>query len=62
MHSVAAVKYIYKYITKGSACVMMRLANGEERDITHDEVTRYVNSRYVSASEAIGRLYEMKIQ
>ena len=27
-----------------------------------DEVTRYVNSCYVSASEAIGRLYEMKIQ
>ena len=62
VHSVAAVKYLYKYITKGSDRVMMRLANGEERDITHDEVTRYVNSRYVSASEAIGRLYEMKIQ
>ena len=40
---------------------MVRLANGQERDITNDEVERYVNARYISASEAYWRLYEFNI-
>ncbi|XP_072013683.1 uncharacterized protein [Amphiura filiformis] len=61
VHSVKAVKYLYKYITKGSDRVMVRLANGEEVNITNDEVERYVNARYVSASHALWRIYEFKL-
>ena len=59
--SVSCVKYLYKYTCKGSDRVMVRLASGEEKDITGDEVERYQNARYVSASEAYRRLYEFKI-
>jgi hypothetical protein len=48
----SCVKYLYKYTCQGSDRVMVRLANGQERDITNDEVECYVNARYVSASEA----------
>ena len=59
--SVQCVKYLYKYITKGSDRVIIQLANGEKRDITNDEVARFQNARYVSASEAYWRLYEFRI-
>ncbi len=59
--SVSCVKYLYKYTCKGSDKVMVRLANGEERDITNDEVERYVTARYISASEAYWRMFEFKI-
>ena len=62
VHSVSAVKYLYKYITKGSDHVMMRLSNGQERDITNDEIESFVNARYISASEAYWRIYEFNIQ
>lgn len=61
VHSVKAVKYLYKYITKGCDRVMMRLGNGEEVDITNNEIERFVNARYISASQAFWRLYEFKI-
>ena len=50
VYLVMAVKYLYKHITKGSDRVMLHLANGNQRDITNDE--RFVNARYISASEA----------
>ena len=62
VHSVSAVKYLYKYITKGSDHVMMRLSNGQEKDITDDEIECFVNARYISASEAYWRIYEFNIQ
>ena len=58
VHSVSAVKYLYKYITKGSDRVMMRLSNGQERDITDDEIERFVNAKYISASEAYWCIYD----
>ena len=33
----------------------------ETRDITNDEIERYVNARYVTASEAYWQLYEFNI-
>lgn len=59
--SVSCVKYLYKYTCKGSDRVMVKLATGQEKDITNDEVERYVNARYISASEAYWRLFEFKI-
>ena len=62
VNSVSSVKYIYKYITKGSDRVTVKLANGEEKDISNDEIQCYVDARYMSASEAYWRLYEFPIQ
>ena len=59
--SVESVKYIYKYTHKGSDRVIVRLANGQEKDISNDEVEQYVNARYIGASEAYWRLYEFPI-
>ena len=39
----------------------IRLANGQE-DITNDEIERFVDAQYISASEAYWRLYEFPIQ
>jgi len=61
VHSVSAVKYLYKYITKGNDRVMFRLSDGREVDITNDEIERYVLARYISASEAYWRLYDFTI-
>ena len=61
VYSVMAVKYLYKYITKGSDRVMLHLANGKQTDITNDEIEWFVNARYISALEDYWRLYEFKI-
>ena len=39
----------------------MKLSDGTEKDITNDEVTRYQNARYISASEAAWRIYDLPI-
>ncbi|KAK3759177.1 hypothetical protein RRG08_028137 [Elysia crispata] len=57
VHSVQAVKYLYKYITKGQDEVL--LGFGEETE--NDEINRYVNARYISASEALWCLYGFEI-
>ncbi|XP_064637877.1 uncharacterized protein LOC135494057 [Lineus longissimus] len=55
--SVSCVKYLYKYTCKGSDRVMMAINGTNERD----EIERFVNARYVSASEAYWRLYDFSI-
>ena len=57
VHSVQAVKYLYKYITKGQDRVLLGL--GE--DTENDEINRYINARYISASEAFWRLNRFEI-
>ena len=61
VNSVKAVKYLYKYITKGSDRVIIHLANGETKDITNDEPERFENARYVPASKAYWRLFEFRM-
>ena len=55
VYSVSAVKYLYKYVTKGHDRVMMGVQD------VNDEITNFVNARYVSASEAFWRLYGFEI-
>ena len=40
---------------------MFTLANGQQVDITNDEIQRYVMGRYISASEAFWRMYDFPI-
>ena len=53
--SVKSVKYLFKYVYIGHDCANMEMAmeDGEVRD----EIKLYLNCRYVSASEAMWRLY-----
>ena len=54
--SVKAIKYIYKYIYKGydKASVEFRA----ERTSSNDEISHYLDARYVCAPEAMWRLLE----
>ena len=56
--SLRAVKYIYKYIYKGFDCANMTITVGENPQLRHDELTNFINARYVSAPEAMWRLLE----
>ena len=57
VHSDQAVKYLYKYITKGQGRVLMEIRTENK----NDEISRYVNALYISASEAFWRLYGFEI-
>ncbi|CAI6348285.1 unnamed protein product [Macrosiphum euphorbiae] len=52
--SVSAVKYILKYIHKGSNQAMFAIQN-------EDEIENYQNGRYVSSNEAIWRILGFQI-
>jgi len=57
VHSVQAVKYLYKYVTKGQDRILMAV----QEEQCADEITNYQNARYISASEAFWRLYGFEI-
>jgi hypothetical protein len=50
--TVKAVKYIHKYVYKGSDRTTVAVSG------TDDEITRYVQARYVGPTEAFWRLFE----
>ena len=58
VYSVQAVKYLYKYITKGQDRIIMSVM---EDGHVEDEVENYMNARYISASEALWKIYGFPI-
>ncbi|XP_015189382.1 PREDICTED: uncharacterized protein LOC107073306 [Polistes dominula] len=52
--SIKSVKYIFKYIYKGYDCAEIQITD-------NNEIDQYINSRYVSAPEAMWRLMEYKM-
>lgn len=63
--TVKAVKYIFKYIYKGydKAEVILTSSDSsskEKNTATHDEIKQYLDTRYMSAPEAMWRLLEFK--
>ena len=57
--SIKCIKYITKYITKGSDQAVFQLQAAEGRNV--NEIEQYQNARYVGASEAAGRIRGDKI-
>jgi hypothetical protein len=55
--TVKSVKYLYKYIYKGHDCANIEI---NER-IDHDEIKTFLDARYVSAPEALWRLFEYQM-
>ena len=54
--SIKSVKYLYKYIYKGEDRVLISLVNPK------NEIAKFINARYVSASEGIWRLFNFGLQ
>lgn len=54
--SVHSVKYIHKYVYKGHDCANIKISS-EEGVLRHDEVSTFLNTRYVSACEAAYRIF-----
>ncbi|XP_065678231.1 uncharacterized protein LOC136093196 [Hydra vulgaris] len=55
--SVKAVKYLYKYIYKSHDCANILI----NEQINHDEVNTFLDCCYVSAPEALWRIFEYPI-
>ena len=53
-HAFTCIRYVIKYVTKGSDQVMFTVAPGGEQMI--DEIATYQQSRHLSAMEAARRL------
>ena len=67
--SIKAIKYLYKYIHKGSdkATVTMRANEDDERVDIHiannnNEPQVYEDKRYIGASEACWRIFNFPLQ
>ena len=56
-----AVKYIYKYIFKGYDCANIAISTEGQPELSYNEITNFINARYVSAPEAMWRLLESKM-
>ncbi|XP_067131955.1 uncharacterized protein [Centruroides vittatus] len=57
-HSVKSIKYVCKYVNKGSDQATFTLENGKDGK---DEVTTYASGRYISSAEAVWRILEFPI-
>ena len=57
--SIRSVKYLFKYVYKGHDCANIELTQTNE--LTHDEVTTFLDARYVSAPESFWRLSEFNM-
>lgn len=54
-NSVKSIKYICKYVTKGSDMAMFTVRN------ENDEITNYQMARYISSNEAVWRIFGFPI-
>ncbi|KAK9676401.1 hypothetical protein RND81_11G074600 [Saponaria officinalis] len=58
-----SIKYLFKYINKGNDCVIAAVSHsrdeGETSDV--DEIKMYYDCRYVSACEAVWRIFGFEI-
>jgi PIF1-like helicase/Helitron helicase-like domain at N-terminus len=57
-NSVKSIKYICKYVNKGSD---MAVFGVENTTASNDEVTRYQLGRYISSNEAVWRIFSFSI-
>jgi len=58
--STRSVKYLFKYVYKGHDCANVAVTESKESSI-RDEPKEYVDCRYVSAPEAIWRIFKFKM-
>ena len=54
--SLMSVKYLYKYILKGNDTATVQIVtspDGDKSHIEYDEITQFINTRYVTPSEGL---------
>ena len=56
-----SVKYLFKYVYKGHEAARVILEQTGDSTLTWDEIMCFLNIRYVSASEALWRLFEKRM-
>ena len=54
--TIKSVKYLFKYVYKGHDCANIEVRQINE--LTHDEISTFMDARYVSAPEAFWRISE----
>ncbi|XP_026450614.1 uncharacterized protein LOC113350698 [Papaver somniferum] len=54
--TIQSVKHLYKYVYKGPDCISFRVQLVQPES-ENNEVTRYINARWVCAQEAMWRIY-----
>ena len=59
--SLHAIKYIYKYIYKGFDCANIAITSDGQPELRYNEISNFIDCRYVSAPEAMWRLLESKM-
>jgi hypothetical protein len=62
-NNICAVKYLFKYVYKGHDCATVELSrqsdNATEGNVVDiDEIKKYLDCRYVSASKAAWRIFK----
>ena len=63
VNSVEAIKYLYKYITKGHDKLTFTVEGEEgQEQAVHDEIETFLHARYISASEAYWQIYQFPSQ
>jgi hypothetical protein len=58
--SITAVKYLFKYVYKGHDRASISIVNREGSDPV-DEISQYLDSRYVSAAESCWRIFGFRM-
>ena len=58
--SVKAIKYLFKYLTKGTDRVLVQKSDGSG-EMVDDEITAYINANYYSDTNSLWRLFEFKM-
>ena len=56
-NSVLAVKYLYKYVYKGHDKCIAQFSIPNINNNDQDEINKYLDARYVSASESLWRIF-----
>ncbi|KAG2191993.1 hypothetical protein INT47_006630 [Mucor saturninus] len=58
-NTVSAVKYLYNYVYKGHDRASVQVSSDGQQNslICQDEINRFIDARYVSAPEAIWRIF-----
>ena len=55
------VKYLYKYVFKGHNRALITMRQQQRQQQASNEIEQYCDARYVSASEAIWRIYSFSL-
>ena len=59
--SVKAIKYLFKYVYKGYDCANIEFKENTTGTLQWDEITAFLDARYVSAPEAMWRILEKEM-